>query len=244
MKAKADEMSKQGKKGKAIVAEKTKKKKPTFRESMTELSKSKELQAIATMVVCYNVCVELAEVLWKGILRKTYTNKTEYMSYMGKFSQTVGIVSFVLQLCSPEIIRRMGWKGASLITPWAMGFMATLFFISVSLGTDIVPIKTALLFGTIQNVVCKTTKYTLFDPCKEIAYIPLGPEAKVKGKAAVDVLGARSGRSIGSASQQFMVLVAGGSILNCAPALCIIYLISVTSWSRAVNVLSKIVEKE
>lgn len=221
-----------------------KKVKPTLRESISELSKSKPLQAIATMVICYNVCVELAEVLWKGILRKTYTNKSEYMAFMGSFSQTVGIVSSILQLCAPSIIRRLGWKGASLVTPWAMGLLATFFFISVSLGTNYVPLKTALLIGTIQNVVCKTTKYTLFDPCKEIAYIPLGPEAKVKGKAAVDVLGARFGRSIGSASQQMMVLLAGGSILTCAPALGTMYLLSVASWTRAVSVLDKTVSKE
>jgi ATP/ADP translocase len=57
----------------------------------------------------------------------------------------------------------------------------------------------------------------------------------------VDVLGARMGRSLGSASQQVLVLVAGGStILKCAPAMGILYLAAVFVWCNAVTGLSKL----
>ena len=39
----------------------------------------------------------------------------------------------------------------------------------------------------------KATKYTAFDPTKEMAYLPLGSEERYKAKAAVDVVGARLG---------------------------------------------------
>ena len=74
------------------------KQKLTLKQSMKELLASRELRAMGMMVFCYNVCVELTEVLWKAILRKTYPNKSEYMDYMANFSQTVGLVAFVLQL--------------------------------------------------------------------------------------------------------------------------------------------------
>lgn len=219
------------------------KQKLTLRESARELVASRELKAMATMVFCYNACVELTEVMWKAILRKTYPTKSSYMAYMAKFSQTVGVVAFLLQLVATEIINVLGWKWTAMIPPLTMGVLAVAFFAAIIAGEDQIPLAQALLIGTVQNIANKVTKYSLFDPCKEMAYIPLGPEAKVKGKAAVDVLGARLGRSMGSATQQLLVFLVGGdsgSILNCAPYLGACYVSAVAVWSNAVSVLGRL----
>jgi ATP:ADP antiporter, AAA family len=34
--------------------------------------------------------------------------------------------------------------------------------------------------GTVQNILSKATKYAFFDPTKEMAYIPLDQNAKVR----------------------------------------------------------------
>lgn len=224
---------------------KPKKKKTTLAESMRELSKSPALRSMATMVLCYNVCIELTEVLWKALLRQSYPSKSSYMSFMATFSQTVGYVALVLQLCASAIIRTLGWKISAMLTPLAMVLLALPFFGAVAVGEERgVPLATALLIGTAQNVVSKVTKYSLFDPCKEMAYIPLGPDAKVRGKAAVDVLGARLGRSVGSASQQLLVFTAGGgNIMNCASALGVMYAATVGLWTRAVSVLAGVFDE-
>jgi len=218
------------------------KSKPTMRESLTELSKSWELKSMATMVICYNVCIELTEVLWKALLRRTYTNKSAYMDFMATFSQTVGWVTVFMQLIAPSIIRGLGWTGAALLVPLSMGGLAVWFFSSVAGAEEGgATLATALLIGTLQNVVSKVTKYSLFDPCKEMAYIPLGHEAKVKGKAAVEVFGARLGRSIGSASQQLLVLASRGSgIIQCAPQLGFLYCTALLFWSKAVLTLGEL----
>jgi AAA family ATP:ADP antiporter len=214
--------------------------KPTLRESLIELSKSKELQSMAMMVLSYNVCIELTEVLWKGILRKSFPNNSDYMNYMASFSQKVGIIALVMQLSASFIISRLGWVWASRLTPLSMIFLAVPFFISVSMATkyNSIPISLALAIGTWQNVVNKVTKYSIFDPLKEMAYIPLGEEAKIKGKAAIDVMGARFGRCVAAASQQVLVLF-GGSILNCSPQLAIIYMGIISLWIRAISVLGR-----
>lgn len=52
-------------------------------------------------------------------------------------------------------------------------------------------------------------KYALFDPTKEIAFIPLDLESKLKGKAVVDLLGVRVGKSMGSLFHQGVAIIFG-----------------------------------
>ena len=47
------------------------------------------------------------------------------------------------------------------------------------LGTT--PLMAAVLIGAAQNVFSKSAKYSLFDPCKEMAYIPLDRETQARG---------------------------------------------------------------
>ncbi len=216
--------------------------KPTLRESIIAMSKSSQIKSMAIMVLSYNMCVELTEVLWKGILRKMYPNKAEYMAFMASFSQRVGIIALFMQISASTIIGKLGWTKASLVTPLTMVGLAFPFFISVtvhSYNPNMMPLATALAIGTCQNIVNKVTKYSLFDPLKEMAYIPMGPEAKIKGKAAIDVLGARLGRSLAAGSQQILVMGVGNNILNCAPHLAAVYGGTISMWISAVNILGK-----
>ena len=220
--------------------------KPTLRESLEELAQSSELKSMATIVICYNVCIELTEVLWKALLRRTYTDESSYMGFMATFSQTVGWFTIIMQLAAGPIIRGIGWKGAAMLVPLSMGALALWFFGSAVAADEpgnASALATALLIGTVQNVVSKVTKYSLFDPTKEMAYIPLGPEAKGKGKAAVDVMGARLGRSVGSAAQQILVLATSGSIIECAPVLGFIYMTAIGFWANAASSLGKLFEE-
>jgi ATP:ADP antiporter, AAA family len=41
------------------------------------------------------------------------------------------------------------------------------------------PFLAAVYVGALQNIFNKSAKYSLFDPCKEMAYIPLDEDTKV-----------------------------------------------------------------
>jgi AAA family ATP:ADP antiporter len=220
--------------------------KASLAESIRVLAQSKELKSIAFMVLGYNICIELTEVLWKGLLRKVYPSESEYMKYMSSFSQKVGCTAIVLQFIAPSIIKTLGWTVSSQLTPLVMLLIALPFFFSVVISNkspELIPMVLALHIGTLQNIVNKVAKYSMFDPLKEMAYIPLGPDAKTKGKASIDVLGARLGRSTAAFLQQILVMVSGG-ILECAAYLAAFYVGTITLWISSVKVLGKLIDEK
>ncbi|MQL99238.1 hypothetical protein Taro_031959, partial [Colocasia esculenta] len=98
------------------------------------------------------------------------------------------------------------------------------------------PLLAAVYVGALQNIFSKSAKYSLFDPCKEMAYIPLDEETKVKGKAAIDVVCNPLGKSGGALIQQFMILTFG-SLANSTPYLGGVLLVIVLSWLAAARSL-------
>ena len=115
--------------------------------------------------------------------------------------------------------------GSGPLTPW----LATL---------GLTPLMAAVLVGGAQNVFSKSAKYSLFDPCKEMAYIPLDRETQLKGKAAIDVVCNPLGKSGGALIQQGMI-VGFGSLAASTPYLGVILGVIVFAWLRAASSLSK-----
>lgn len=137
---------------------------------------------------------------------------------MGNFSSAMGTVTLFMMLIGRAIFQRFGWRTAAMVTPSMIGFTGLAFFalnmLSGSLGPvaamfGTTPLMLAVFVGAIQNILSKSTKYSLFDPCKEMAYIPLDQESKTKGKAAIDVVGNPLGKSGGAMIQQILIFGVG-----------------------------------
>ena len=102
------------------------------------------------------------------------------------------------------------------------------------------PILMAVMFGLCNVVFIKAAKYTLFDPTKERAYILLDEESKVRGKAAVDGVGSRLGKSLGSLILTTVLLpfFGDGLIENIQYHVFFIILLLLIVWLVAIKKLS------
>jgi AAA family ATP:ADP antiporter len=186
----------------------------TLGEAFRFLLRSRYLRYIAILVIGYGIAINLIEVTWKTHLGLLHPHPKDYQDFMANFSLATGITTLFLMLFVANNVIRRGWTVAALATPVVLlvtgaGFFGFILFEDASApllaNFGSTPLAAAVLFGTIQNVLSKATKYSLFDPTKEMAYIPLDPESKVKGKAAIDVVGARLGKAGGSIIQQGLI---------------------------------------
>lgn len=191
--------------------------KQSFRESFSYLSNSKYLVCIAVIVVAYNLVINLVEVVWKDQLRSLYPNPTDFNTYMNNLTSAIGVVSTLTAIFMAKIIARLGWTKTALITPIIMlvtcaGFFSFMFFREHLAGivitlTGMTPLFIAVFFGGAQNCLSKAAKYSVFDATKEMAYIPLSHESKLKGKAAIDGVVSRFGKSGGSLIHQGLLMI-------------------------------------
>lgn len=216
-------------------------------ESFAFLAKSQYILCIAILVISYGVCINLVEVTWKGQIKLAYPNPNDYSAFMGKFSTFTGAATIAMLFIGGWIIRKKGWGFAAMVTPAVLlitgaGFFAFVIFRD-SLGGYIAmmgssPVMLAVIFGMLQNILSKSTKYSLFDPTKEMSYIPLDQESKVKGKAAIDVVGARLGKSGGAFIQQGLVILLG-TVSAITPYIAVTMIAMILAWMYAVRVLNR-----
>lgn len=234
---------------------KKQKSKMSVGESFAFLANSSYIRDLATLVVAYGISINLVEVTWKGKIKAQFPDPSAYSSFMGEFATATGIVTFAMMLLSRVVFKKFGWGTAALITPVMLLVTGVLFF-GLVLGSDaltpllakwgLTPLYAAVLVGAAQNIFSKSSKYSLFDPCKEMAYIPLEDEIKTKGKAAIDVVCNPLGKSGGALIQQFMIL-GFGSLSASTPYLGFILMGIVLLWIKAaasLNVQFAALQKE
>jgi len=222
----------------------------SVRDSMTQIFSSKYLLAIAILVAGCGLAMNMVEVTWKAHLKELCPATADYQIYMGRVSTLVGIAALVTALfCSGNLLRRFGWHCNAQIAPWSIGITGVLFLVLCCFKTHLTPfaahfgltpLMILVLFGAFQSIVSKTVKFSFFDPTKEMAYIPLDPELKIKGKAAIDMVGSRLGKSGSSWLQIGLIQMIGtGSVISITPYLLPVIFGVTAYWSYSVFYLSR-----
>ncbi|MDR0742483.1 MAG: NTP/NDP exchange transporter [Puniceicoccales bacterium] len=236
---------------------KKKKAKMGFWQSMKFMVTSPYLILIIALVICYGIGVNVIEGLWKGQAKLLYSNANAFNAFMGRYSFYTGIASMIVMVIGGNILRKFSWFTAAAITPILTLVSGSIFFSFIiwrndfanmlaQIGTN--PVAVAVFVGAVILILAKATKYALFDLTKEMAYIPLDDEMKVKGKVVVEVIGGRLGKASGAWLQSGLLMIFGLNIfshgkkvelINLAPYLFGILITICLVWVLAVRALSK-----
>ncbi|MGL4348304.1 MAG: Npt1/Npt2 family nucleotide transporter [Chlamydiales bacterium] len=217
-------------------------------KSFKYLLKSKYLICIAAIVFMYNISMNMIEIVWKDQVRELYTNRMDFMMYSGKIQIIMGILSSVIAwIACSNVIKRFGWTRSALITPITLLISGSLFFFcflfkkssyvsSLSMLLHTTPLALIVFFGALQNWLTRSCKFTFFDATKEMAFIPLSIESKLQGKAAIDGVASRLGKSSGSLIYQFLLMIFG-SVATSSPYVGVVLLLSIIIWILATKSL-------
>ncbi|MGE3954606.1 MAG: Npt1/Npt2 family nucleotide transporter [Parachlamydiales bacterium] len=223
--------------------------KASFWGSFAQLRRSRYLLSIATVAIGYSVVSYLVEVVWKEQVRLTYPEKTLYNAYFGQVTFGIGIVSTIMAVFTSLAIRKFGWTRVAVITPTLLLLTSIGFF-----GLQFLPggwtttmgglfgmsaANFILFFGSAQNVLSRSCKYTVFDATKEMCYIPLTKAARTQGKAAIDGVGSRLGKSGGAAVYQALFIISGRTITGLIPWVSGVLGLIFAGWILAVRQLGR-----
>jgi len=235
-------------------AKRQKKVKLSMMESMKYIFTSKYIGMIATLVISYGISINLVEAVWKSQLRLQFPLKNDYFEFMGQFQSYTAIVTVFAMILGANVIRKFSWFVGAMLTPVMILVTGVLFFVFIIMRDNLEPtfamigttaLMMSVILGAAQNILGKSIKYSAFDATKEMAYIPLDDELKMKGKAAVDVVGSRLGKSGGAFIQQILFAITGGlTIPFLTTELMSIFIIIMVMWVYGVFSLSTAFEKE
>lgn len=221
----------------------------SLKQSFAYLLRSNYLICIAVIVVSYNLVINLTEVMWKHQVKELYPNPNDYTLYMNHIVSIIGIVATLSSLfVSGNAIRKFGWTFTALITPailliTSIGFFTFFFLKKADPGLVVsmlgfTPLALVVFFGSAQNILSRGAKYSVFDATKEISFVPLTPECKLVGKAAIDGVCSRLGKSGGSVVHQSLLLLFS-TISASSPYVAIVLFGVLIVWVMAIRLLGK-----
>ncbi len=220
----------------------------SMRESIKYILRSPYLVPLAIIVLGYNISINFTDVLWKEQLKRFFTDPNEMLEHMNKITVGIGILATMGGVLFSLMVTRLGWTFTAMITPFVMTMMAIGFFTFMFCGDALMALSSTLFgltpfamtvyCGSLQNCLSKASKYSVFDATKELAFLPLSEESKLKGKAAIDGLGSGIGKSGSSLTYQGFIILLGSVALS-TPYIAVILFAILLAWIFCVVSLGK-----
>ncbi len=198
----------------------------TFKESFLCIVQSQPLLCIATLVVAFGLTSNLVEVVWKETIKSAYPLPQAYNAYVNQLTSIIGILAVCMSLIARWIFQVFNWSKIALLTPVTLFITSFIFFFFMQLPEEYVTPFASLLnmnalylvmtLGSVYYVLALTAKYTIFDMCKEMAFLSIDANERMRAKSVIDSVGSRLGKS-GSSCLYQALLIAFGSTAGHIP---------------------------
>lgn len=206
---------------KANAIERDKRQSLSFKESVQSIFNSTPLFCIAILVVGFALTTNLIEVVWKKCIKDVYSEAHQYNAYVNQLTSCIGFLSVFIALLSRWLFKRVSWKSVAMITPILLFITSSIFFTSMHLSSENIgsiatffstyPAYLIMSLGSLYYLIAMTAKYTLFDMCKEMAFLSIDKEKRIRAKSVIDCIGSRLGKSGASSFYQILLVVFGGA---------------------------------
>jgi AAA family ATP:ADP antiporter len=188
--------------------DKAKKKKVGFSESLSCIANSRYLIFITLFSLSFYCCFTLTEFVWRkqiSELQSSFSGIAQFLSFCNLYN---GITCVLVNALLNTLLRYFGIlsliKAVPIVVIVASGIFFTFTqqtFLNQYFPNHVIPysiLYLSVILGAVQNITAKATKYSIWDLTKEILYIPLGKHEKTIGKASVDLISSKVGKSIAS----------------------------------------------
>jgi AAA family ATP:ADP antiporter len=204
-----------------LAQPKSGKSKLTFKDNIACVFKSTPLLCLAVLVVAFGVTTNLLEVVWKENIKKLYPLAPQYNAFINQLTSLIGGLAVCMAWCSKWLFKNLSWTRVALLVPCTLFTTSLFFFASLLLPEGVVAnaasslgissLYLVVMLGSIHYVLAMTAKYTLFDTTKEIAFLSIDFDERIRAKSVIDSIGSRLGKSGSSSLYQFLLIVFGST---------------------------------
>jgi AAA family ATP:ADP antiporter len=214
--------------------------------SFKYIIKSKYLWLMLICSASFGLSMNLVEAVWKSKIKELYPTVSEYAAYNGMYILWTGVIIMIMTIIGNNIMRSSSWFLTAVITPVIILITGAAFFFLIVFDGEIVslldniillyPLSLAVLIGAVQNIISKGVKYSIWDSSIQMLYIPLDYELKTRGKAAVDVISPKIGKSSSGLIQSIIfTILPTATYGSISPILMMIFIVICLLWIWAVR---------
>lgn len=214
--------------------------------SFKYISRSKYLWLMLVCTASFGLTMNLVESVWKAKMKELYPTVSSYAEFNSIYILWTGITIMIMTIIGNNIMRNRSWFAAAVISPLIILVTGSIFFILVVFDQKIIsafegiilmsPLALAVFVGAVQNILSKGSKYSIWDTSRQMLYIPLDPELRTKGKAAVDVISPKIGKSASGFTHALIFTIFPMATYNSiAPLLMFIFVIVCIFWIYSVR---------